>query len=94
MNIDFIEAKKEIEKIFKDSHFDRKIVFWYDEGKNFYESVKNHKFNNVETIIYENNPFKIKYYIEVENKETNILIYLPISKPIDTENWLFGYFVI
>ena len=88
MNIDFIEAKKEIEKIFKDSHFDRKIVFWYDEGKNFYESVKNHKFNNVETIIYENNPFKIKYYIEVENKETNILIYLPISKPIDTENWL------
>lgn len=88
MNIDFIEAKKELDKIFETAHSSRKIVFWYDEGKNFLESVKSHQFNNVETIIYENNPFKIKYYIEVEKPETNILLYLPIAKPNDTENWL------
>lgn len=88
MNIDFIEAKKELDKIFETAHSSRKIVFWYDEGKNFLESVKSHEFNNVETIIYENNPFKIKYYIEVEKPNTNILLYLPIAKPNDTENWL------
>lgn len=88
MSVDFLEAKKELEKIFEIAHSSRKIVFWYDEGKNFFDSVISHKFDNVETIIYENNPFKIKYYIEVERSDTNILLYLPIAKPSDTENWL------
>jgi len=88
MNIDFIEAKKELDKIFESAHSSRKIVFWYDEGKNFLESVMSHKFNNVETIIYENNPFKIKYYIEVEKADSNILLYVPTAKPDVTENWL------
>ena len=51
MSVDFLEAKKELEKIFEIAHSSRKIVFWYDEGKNFFESVKSYKFDNVETII-------------------------------------------
>ena len=88
MNIDFVEAKKELENIFKHTETHRKIVFWYDEGKNFFDAVKENKFNNVETIIFNNNPFKIKHYIEVENTTSNILLYIPSAKPVDTENWL------
>ena len=88
MNIDFVEAKKELEEIFKNAHSSRKIVFWYDEGKNFLEAVQTNRFDNVETIIFKNNPFKIKHYIEVENTTSNILLYLPIAKPDHKENWL------
>ncbi len=88
MNIDFVEAKKELEEIFKNTHSSRKIVFWYDESENFLEAVKANKFDNVKTIIYNDNPFKIKHYIEVENTTSNILLYLPIAKPDYKENWL------
>ena len=86
-NIDYQLAKKEIEsKFMEDSH--RVIIFWYDETKNFINEVKNDFFENAKTIIYDNNDFAIKHLLEVEDTESNYLIYFPCEKPHDKENWL------
>ena len=50
-NIDYELAKNEIEKKFIDG--DHRIVFWYDETKNFFDDVNNDTFDNVKTIIFE-----------------------------------------
>lgn len=86
-NIDYQLAKKEIEsKFMEDSH--RVIIFWYDETKNFTNEVKNDLFENAKTIIYDKNDFAIKHLLEVEDTESNYLIYFPCEKPHDKENWL------
>ena len=71
MNIDFVEAKKELENIFKHTETHRKIVFWYDEGKNFFDAVQQNAFPHPETIIFDNNPFKIGDLLDIPcfNKE-------------------------
>jgi uncharacterized protein (TIGR02687 family) len=90
-NIDYELAKKELESKFKDQ--DYRIIFWYDETKSFYDDVKNDKFNNVKTIIFDKNEFEIKYLIEVEDKTSNLLIYFPIGRPQDKDNWLLDILI-
>lgn len=85
-NIDYELAKKEIEKKFTDG--EHRIVFWYDETKNFFEDVENDTFINAKTIIFNNNEFSIKHLLEVEDIESNYLIYFPCGRPQDKENWL------
>lgn len=86
-SIDFIEAKKELDKMFSSDPTSRKIVFWYDAPKNFYDDVVSTSFNNVRVLVFENNPFEIKYLIN-EDLTSNILLYFPIEKPKDLDNWL------
>lgn len=86
-NIDYQLAKKDIEKKLKE-YDHRMIVFWYDESKSFLENVKNDTFENAKTIIYDNNEFDIKYKLEVEDLESNYLIYFPCARPQDKDNWL------
>lgn len=85
--IDYELAKKEIEEKFKE-YDHRVVVFWYDETKSFYEHVKNDIIENVKTIIFENNEFEIKHKLEVEDLESNYLIYFPCARPQDKDNWL------
>ena len=86
-NIDYELAKKEIESKFKE-HDHRICIFWYDETQSFIEEVKNDSFDNVKTIIYDQNEFAIKHQIEVEDLESNYLIYFPCARPQDKDNWL------
>ena len=90
-NIDYELAKKEIEKKFRNE--DHRIVFWYDETKNFFEDVKNDQFENVKTIIFDNNEFAIKHLLEVEDTISNFLIYFPCSRPQDKDNWLLDILI-
>jgi len=85
-NIDYELAKKEIEKKFTDG--DHRIVFWYDETKDFYDDIKIDHLENVRIVIFENNEFSIKHLLEVEDKESKFLIYLPCARPQDKDNWL------
>jgi len=86
-NIDYDLAKNEIDSKFKE--FDHRIcIFWYDETQSFLEEIKNHSFDNVKTIIYDKNEFAIKHQIEVEDLESNYLIYFPCPRPQDKDNWL------
>jgi hypothetical protein len=86
-NIDYELAKKEIESKFKEQDH-RICIFWYDETQSFIEEVKNDSFDNVKTIIYDQNEFAIKHQIEVEDLESNYLIYFPCARPQDKDNWL------
>lgn len=88
-NIDYQEAKREIVKIFNaDNGGIRKIVFWYDAPANFKEDVISDNFDCCRLLVCERNEFAIKKIIEQEDKESNILVYIPYEKPRDTENWL------
>lgn len=86
-NIDYDLAKNEIESKFKEYDY-RICIFWYDETQSFLEEIKNDSFDNVKTIIYDKNEFAIKHQIEVEDLESNFLIYFPCPRPQDKDNWL------
>ena len=86
-NIDYEIAKKEIIKKFEE-HDNRVIIFWYDESKSFYDDIKNDSFDGIKKIIYNNNEFAIKHLLEVEDLESNYLLYFPCPRPQDNENWL------
>lgn len=85
----YSEAKTQLTNLFKKrSDYGRRIVFWYDAPKNFYEDIKDDSFDNAKIVIYNNNPFSIKSLLEVEDLNSNYLIYFPCEKPKDIENWL------
>jgi uncharacterized protein (TIGR02687 family) len=69
----------------------RKIVFWYDAEKDYEESIDTLEVEGVNIVKYTgNNNFEIKYTIEYLKTDENFLIYSPIEKPLDSENWLLG----
>lgn len=85
----YIEARNQLANLFKKrSDYGRRIVFWYDAPKNFLDDIKKDSFDNAKIVIYDNNPFSIKSLLEVEDTESNYLIYFPCEKPKDIENWL------
>ena len=86
MNLKEIETK--INDIFLKGG-SRQIVFWYDESKEFEEDIENIQLNNADLyILKEDNWMYTKYYVEIEKKDTNFLIYAPFERPIDEENYL------
>lgn len=64
----------------------RKIVFWYDPKESYSELLPELQFDNTEIIKYDNNSFWIRYHIEKEELNRNILIYLPFDKPSSINN--------
>ena len=64
----------------------RKIVLWYDPQNAYSELISELKFDNTEIIKYDNNSFWIRYHIEKEELEKNILIYLPFDIPSSSNN--------
>lgn len=68
----------------------RKIIFWYDakeEYKELIEELKNDdSIQDTEILVYDNNSFWIRYHIEKEELNKNIIIYLPIERPKGNDN--------
>lgn len=87
-SIDYCEAIKEIEKIFRAESSARKIVFWYDAPANFKEDIEASSFDFCRVLVCQNNEFAIKKTIEKDDTTSNFLVYIPAEKPKDTENWL------
>ena len=90
MDIDFEQAIQQLEKIFNKPSVDnhRKIVFWYDAPKNFEDDIKTASIENARILTFDNNPFTIKETIEVEDPDSNYLVYFPCAKPREEDNWL------
>lgn len=65
----------------------RKIVFWYDSKKDYEELIDELVIDNTEIIKYDNNSFWIRYHIEKEELEKNIIIYFTCDrlKGLDNE---------
>ena len=66
----------------------RKIVFWYDEDKEYQEFIKELEVEGTKIIIFENNSFYIRYYIEKINLKDNIVVYFPFERPRAVDNEL------
>mgnify|MGYP000867455597 CR=1 FL=1 len=67
----------------------RKIIFWYDEKKEFIDDVKALKLEGAKVHhLSPNNLFKTKVLLERKDKETNYLIYAPFAKPENRDNHL------
>jgi len=69
----------------------RHIVFWYDDGGMFAEPINNGmlELDNAKIIKVDSNTmFAVKLYIEETDKESNLLVYSPESRPDNRDNWL------
>ena len=58
----------------------RKIIFWYDAKKDYEELLDELEFEDTEIIKYDNNSLWIRYHIEKEELNKNIVIYLPFDR--------------
>jgi uncharacterized protein (TIGR02687 family) len=83
MNISKIQNR--ILELFKDN----RIIFWYDEDKEFLDEVNKFKnqIKNIKThYLTDSNLIYTKYLLEVEDTENKYLIYAPFLKPNDINN--------
>jgi uncharacterized protein (TIGR02687 family) len=79
----------------------RKIVFWYDRDKTAWDQEKQAPGEDLEEIIQvlnensikfhilDNNYFETKKLLEIEDPESNYLIYCPEKERAHEDNWLF-----
>jgi len=86
------EVKKSLERQFDrelTQGSKRNIVFWYDEEGVFANSIDTLALDNVKLVkLYDNNMFAVKLYIEEAECESNLLVYSPLPRPTNRENWL------
>ena len=60
----------------------RVLLFWYDKNQDFKDDINNIKLENAKIhYLTENNLFETKVLLEIEDKESNYLIYAPYEKP-------------
>ena len=74
---------------------ERTIVFWYDDDGAYKEEVENGfalKEGAKLWILEENNWFRTKLLLELEDPDTDYLVYAPFPRPEDRENMLADIF--
>ena len=87
MNLNEIENK--INDIFSKDSENRQIIMWYDAEHEFVEEIDNLNIINAFILkLTDVNWISIKYHIEIEEPESNFLIYAPFEIPNDEDNYL------
>ena len=67
----------------------RKIVFWYDDKRDFVEDIEDLNLENAKIhYLTETNSFETKVLLERRDKESNYLIYASFAKPESKANHL------
>ena len=64
----------------------RKIIFWYDPKQDYTDFINEFELDNTEIIKYDNNSFWIRYHIEKEELNKDIIIYLPFERKKGIDN--------
>lgn len=64
----------------------RKIIFWYDPKEEYLDFVNELELEYTEVIKYDNNSFWIRYHIEKEELDKNMIIYLPFDRKKGIDN--------
>ena len=65
----------------------RKIIFWYDPSKEYTDSIDDLiTSDNIELIKYKENSFWIRYHIEKEVPDKDIIIYFDSERKKGVEN--------
>lgn len=66
---------------------ERKLLFWYDDKGEFNEVIDTLNLDNAKVYHLEkDNLFYTKYYLEIQDKVNNYLVYAPFQKPDDSKN--------
>ncbi len=69
--------------------YQRRIIFWYDENKEFEDKLDEVVFENAKVVaLTGNNAFSVKKLLSVDDLTTNYLVYSPLSYNRPDDNWL------
>ena len=69
--------------------YQRRIIFWYDEDKEFEDKLDEVVLENAEVIaLTGNNAFSVKKLLSVDDLTTNYLVYSPLAYNRPDDNWL------
>ena len=69
--------------------YQRRIIFWYDEDKEFEDKLDEVIFENAKVIaLTGNNAFSVKKLLSVDDLTTNYLVYSPCVYNRPDDNWL------
>lgn len=69
--------------------YKRRIIFWYDEDKEFQDKLDSITLNNAKIVALNgHNSFAVKKLLNVDDIENSYLIYVPFGYKHDEENWL------
>ena len=91
------EIITELEQLFQQplkDGYKRKIIIWHDSKQEFLESINDLQLDGVQVIQYHyNNAFKVRYQIEMEYVNQNILLYVPHDKDETADNPLIDIYL-
>jgi len=69
--------------------YKRRIIFWYDEDKEFEEQIDEMVLQNAKIVrLTGNNNFEVKKLLGVDDLTSNYLVYCPLSYNTPEDNWL------
>ena len=69
--------------------YQRRIIFWYDEDKEFEDKLDKVVLENAKVIaLTGNNAFSVKKLLSLDELTTNYLVYSPLSYNRPDDNWL------
>ena len=66
----------------------KRIVFWYDENKEFTDDFQELEFPDIIKCEVRNNEFNLKYRIFIKDKDKKFLLYCPFARKRMADNWL------
>ncbi len=71
--------------------YKRRIIFWYDEDKEFEDQVDEIALNDAKIVkVTGSNSFAIKKLLAMDDTASNYLVYCPISYERPEDNWLLN----
>ena len=71
--------------------YKRRIIFWYDEDREFEDQLEDLSLDGVEVLVLTgNNTFTVKKQLCEDNLTTNFLVYDPRPFMKDDDNWLIN----
>ena len=69
--------------------YQRRIIFWYDEDKEFEDKLDEVVLENAKVVaLTGNNAFSVKKLLSVDDLTTNYLVYSPLAYNRPDDNWL------
>lgn len=91
--LDFIDLSKEINNLLNARPKEgqkRNIVFWFDSVAEFADKLDSLGIENGKVAVYDGqNYFNVKCLLEIDDTESNYLVYAPIKKPDPLDNYLY-----
>ena len=92
--MDIEKIQQELERRFKKAKpefYNRRIIFWYDEEKEFIDSISSIDLPGVKIVtLTENNNFEIKKTLVHDDPINDYLVYCPVSFIDKENNWLLN----